>query len=76
MKQVIVFFIVSLLAVRCDKDQGSEFVFPIYTPGPRDTGWGKEWNNTIFKNDYSSLKIGNRATGLCQSDYFPLRFIF
>jgi hypothetical protein len=76
MKQVIVFFIVSLLAVRCHKDQGSEICIPDIYSRPPGYRLGEGMNNTIFKNDYSSLKIGNRATGLCQSDYFPLRFIF
>jgi hypothetical protein len=62
MKQVIVFFIVSLLAVSCHKDQGSEFVIPIYTPGPRDTGWGKakrdghNWEATAFARKHQDGK--------------------
>jgi hypothetical protein len=54
MKQIIMFFILSLLAIRCHKDQESEYAIPIYTPGPQDTGWGnakrdgQNWEATAF----------------------------
>ena len=53
MKKNIIWAVLILLAVGCQKDQ-SGFEIPIYTPGPQDTGWGnakrdgQKWEATTF----------------------------
>lgn len=62
MKQIIFLFVVSLLTVRCDKDQPLETSIPLYLSGPQDTGWGKakrggqNWEATAFARRHQDGK--------------------